>query len=207
MAVMTREAMALHAELEAAILTEVEALGVKRFSKASVVRPFLDRCSQATLYRWTNEILAAGKPGQHAIRRAREAADARALVSLDPVTEVLEAVKDRLPAVIRIEDVGAGGTTRGVIARLEHVMSDVEMLVKHAKTADGAVRNARLLLVALTELRRCLETSVRIYQAMKEVDHVDQLHAAILGEIRKESPEVAERILRRMEDIATQWGG
>jgi hypothetical protein len=207
MAVMTEGAVALRAEVEAAILVEVERMGAERFSRASIVRPFLGRCSQATLYRWVAEILAAGKPGQHAVRKAKEAAAARAVSTADPVSEVVEAVRIRLPDVIRVEHLGAGGTTSGVVTRLEQVIAGVEMLMRHAKTDDGKIKNARLLLVALAEMRKCLETSVKFYQAMREVDQVDRLHAAILEEIAKESPEAAERILRRIDLIATAWGG
>jgi hypothetical protein len=206
-AVMSKEAVALQSEVEAATLAEIERAGVERFSKASVVRPFLTRCSQATLYRWINNILAAGKPGQHAVRKVKEAAEARASRTADPVAEVVEAIRVRLPEVVRIEDVGAGSTTVGVIQRLEDVIANVEMLVRHAKTDDGKIRNARLMLLALAELRKCLETSVKFYQAMREIDQIDRLHTVILEEIGKQSPELAEQILLRIDAIAGAWSG
>lgn len=207
MAVMTKEAMALRSEVEAAILTEVESVGAERFSKAAIVRPFLGKCSQATLYRWISEFMASGNPGQHVVRKVREAAAARAVLTPDPVADVVEAIRVRLPEVVRVEDLDAGGATSGVVPRLQQVIANVEMLVRHAKSDDGKIRNARLLLAALAEMRKCLETSVKFYEAMREVNQVDALHSAILEEIARESPEAAERILHRIDVIAARWGG
>jgi hypothetical protein len=206
-AVMTKEALALRGEVQAAVLSEVEAVGIERFSKAAIVRPFLGKCSQATLYRWISEFMASGNPGQHIVRKVREAAAARAVLTPDPVADVVEAIRVRLPEVVRIEDVGAGSTTVGVIQRLEDVIANVEMLVRHAKTDDGKIRNARLMLLALAELRKCLETSVKFYQAMREIDQIDRLHTVILEEIGKQSPELAEQILLRIDAIAGAWSG
>jgi hypothetical protein len=42
---------------------------------------------------------------------------------------------------------------------------------------------------------------------MRAIDKVDRLHARILEEIGQESPETAERILRRFDTIAAEWAG
>jgi hypothetical protein len=124
------------------------------------------------------------------------------------VAEVVEEVAVHLPTIVPIEVVGGGGgKTVNVLERLSRVMADIELLVGHAKTDDGKVRNSRLLLQSSAELRKCLETSVKFYQAMRDVDQVNQLHAAILAEIRKVSPEMAEAILRRIDAIAASWAG
>ena len=69
------------------------------------------------------------------------------------------------------------------------------------------MRNARLLLQATENLRRCLETGLRIAEAMREMDQVDKFHAAILEEIAKMDPVLAERVVLRLGQIAEQWGG
>jgi hypothetical protein len=79
-------------------------------------------------------------------------------------------------------------------------------LVAYAKTPDGKPRNARLLLMASDRIRACLETAMRIYQAMRDMDEVDRLHGAILEEIGREAPAVKERILRRLAAMATGYG-
>ena len=207
MAGVTLEAAAFRVEVETAVLDAVERLGPEGFNKASIIKPFLGRgAHQATLYRWVDAIMTSGRPGQHAVRKLKSAAAERAAHTPDPVAEVVEGVKARLPVIARVEDLG-GGKTVNVIARLARVTDDVELLVKHAKTEDGKVRNARLLLVSLAELRKCLETSVKFYQAMREADQADQLQEAILDEIAKASPETAEAIYRRIDQRASGWMG
>jgi hypothetical protein len=203
------DVQSLKAELEAALMAAVERLGPDGLVKAAIVKPLLNRgVHQATLYRWFDAIIASGKPGQHAARKVKEAVAERAARAPEPKAAVAKEVESLLPVVVQLEDVTAGGgKTTNVLERLARVTEDVELLVKHAKTEDGKVRNSRLLLSAAGELRKCLETSVKFYQAMREVENVDRLHATIVEEIRRESPEVAERILRRMRAVAAAWVG
>jgi hypothetical protein len=171
------------------------------------MKRFKDRgVSEATLYRWIDATIASGKPGQAVARKVQEAATARAARTDDPVADVVADVKDRLPVIVRVDDLGSGNAVN-VLDRLARVMGDVELLVQHAKTGDGKVRNARLLLVSSAELRKCLETSVKFYAAMRETAQSDRLQEAILDEIAKASPEVAEAIYRRIDHIAATWMG
>jgi hypothetical protein len=199
----------MRADLETAVLEAIEKMGPAGLNKLAIAKPFMARGGkQSTLYRWIDAILESGKPGQHVARKVKEAAEERAARVPDPVAEVVEEVAVHLPTIVPIEVVGGGGgKTVNVLERLNRVMSDIELLVGHAKTDDGKVRNSRLLLQSSAELRKCLETSVKFYQAMRDVDQVNQLHAAILAEIRKASPEMAEAILRRIDAIAASWAG
>jgi len=42
-----------------------------------------------------------------------------------------------------------------------------------SKMIEGKVRNSRLLLQSSAELRKCLETGVKLHQAMREVSAID----------------------------------
>jgi len=114
-------------------------------------------------------------------------------------------MKARLPSVLRLEEVSNTPTVK-LIEELGIVVADLKALVAHAKSPDGKPRNARLLLMASDRIRACLETAMRIYQAMRDMDQVDLLHDAILEEIGHEAPAVKERILRRLMAMATGYG-
>ncbi|HTY93918.1 MAG TPA: hypothetical protein VMC02_08520, partial [Steroidobacteraceae bacterium] len=94
-----------------------------------------------------------------------------------------------------------------VIEKLDYVIKNLDLLIAHAKTEDGKVRNARLLLSATDRMRAALGTATKLYQAMREVNQVDRLHEAIIRRIRELSPVTAEAILRDIDQIAAQWGG
>jgi hypothetical protein len=81
------------------------------------------------------------------------------------------------------------------------------MLIRHAKTDDGKVRNSRLLGASLEQMRRCLETGVKLHQAMRGVDEVDRLQEAILDEIGKCDKELHVRVLVRLRAVAENWRG
>jgi hypothetical protein len=94
-----------------------------------------------------------------------------------------------------------------LIKELEIVVADLKAVVAHAKTPDGKPRNARLLLMASDRVRASMETALKIHQAMRDIDQVDGLLSAIIEEIGRESPEVKERILRRIAALAPRYGG
>jgi hypothetical protein len=70
----------------------------------------------------------------------------------------------------------------------------------HARTDDGKVRNARLLLAASEHLRRCIETAAKITDTLMRADKVERYHTAIIEEI------AAERILLHISRLTAAWG-
>jgi hypothetical protein len=197
----------LRAEVEASVVAAVTSSGTDGVWKNTLIKRFLGRgASKATLYRWVTATIATGKPGQAAVSAIKQAAAARAARTPDPVAEMVTEAGKHLPSVVRLEDV-LGIPVIEVIERLNQVVANLDLLIDHAKTDDGKVRNAQFLLNATDRLRACLETTLKIHKAMRDLDRVDSLHNAILEEITKEAPEAAERILRRIGTIAGQWGG
>jgi hypothetical protein len=212
----SKEGAALRAEVEQAVLAAAEKLGAETgIDTAGIVRQFSGRgAADSTLFRWCREIIKSGKPGQHVVKQVKRAADRRvARSAADPeaaTAEVRAELASTLPAVVRVDDVlggAAGGKVVGVIDRLQRLMTDLEMLIAYAKTDEGKVRNARLLGTSLEQMRRCLETGVRLHQAMREVDEVDRLQKAVIDAIAEESPDLARRIYLKIDAIAASWGG
>jgi hypothetical protein len=197
----------LRREVEAEVARSVKTMGIDRIRKEPVVQKFVGRGAAAsTLYRWIDASIASGKPGQAAVRAVKKAAAVRAARTPDPVAEVIEEVRVCLPAVVRLEEV-TGTPTIKIIDELGTVVADLKALVKHAKGSDGSVRNARLLLSASDRVRACMETALKIQAAMRDVDQVDRLHAAMIEEIAKCDPLLAERVVRAMRAVAANWGG
>jgi hypothetical protein len=198
----------LKSEVEAAVTGEVLRVGPSGFAKDDVVRRFLNQgTSRSTLYTWVDKALASGKPGQVLTQAVKAAAEERAGRTSDPVSEVVAEVAAHLPVAVRPDQM-VGMPTVNLIARLGEIVANMDLLIAHSKDKKtGKVRNARLMLAASDRLRACLETAMKVYAAMRDVDQIDQLHAAVLEEIAKESPQVAERILRRIDIIAAKWVG
>lgn len=119
---------------------------------------------------------------------------------------MVKAVTKTMPVVARLEDI-TGTPTIKVIERLNQAIDAMDQLMAHARSEDGKVRNAKLLLGAADKLRSCLDTAVRIQQAMRSVDEVDRLHAAMIAEIAKCDPVLAERVIRAMRAVSSRWSG
>jgi len=198
--------MDLRAKFEATVLSEIGRVGIDAFDRAAVVRRFSgEGTSPRTLYRWVQALFDGGRAGQHLARTVQEAAAARAAASPDPAADAARAVGELLPAQVTVDDIAGGGSTVRIIETLASVVADVRLLVRHAKTDDGRVRNSKLLLSASAELRKCLETAVRLQEALRDVQQIDKLHAAIIDEIAKEAPELAERMFLRVDRFCSQF--
>jgi predicted S18 family serine protease len=197
----------LRREVEAAVAKSVKNIGIERFRKEPIVQKFSGRgASVSSLYRWIDASIASGKPGQAAVRAVKRAAKARAARTPDPVAEIVEEVRECLPAVVRLEEV-TGAPTVKIIEELATVVADLKALVKHAKGPDGSVRNAKLLLSASDRIRACMETALKIQAAMRSVDEVDRLQAAMIAEIAKCDRDLAERVIRAMRAVSSTWAG
>ncbi len=191
------------------MLAELERVGPEAFNKAEIARQFEGRgAGRSSIYRWIDGVLKSGKAGQHVARKVKEAVQKRAERRPDaPAEEAAKAAVAALPAVVRVEDIAGNGGTIQVVELLNKAIQSVEGVLKAAHTEDGKPRNGKMILSAVEVLRRCLDTSVTLYEAMRSVNDYDRFHAMILEEVAKESPETAERIVMRLRQVATNWGG
>lgn len=197
----------LRPEVEAAVLAELERVGPEAFNKAALVARFEGRgASRATLYRWVDGPLKSGAAGQHLARKVKAAANQRAARTDDPAADAAREAVAKLPVPVRVDDIASSGTLP-VIEKLNECIRTAEQVMAYARTDEGKVRNAKMLLAASEHLRRALDTATRLYEAMREVNQVDRFHAAIMEAIAQESPEAAERLVTRLSQLATQWGG
>lgn len=203
------------AEVEQAVLAAVEHAGSRHIDKTAIVRAFQDRASRSALFRWIGEALDGGKPGAALGRKVRAAAEERASAAGVPVPDAAgtDAVAEaalaaaQLPVPVRVEDIAGGAGALDVISRLNACIAAAERVMRFAAHPDGAVRAPKLTLQAAETLRRSLDTSVKLYQAMRDVQAVDRFHQAVLAEVARESPECARRIVQRLSMIATEYGG
>jgi hypothetical protein len=193
----------LREEVEAAVLAEVERIGPTGFHREVVVERFLDRAGRSTLYRWIDAILASGSPGRHLARTVQAAAVKRAARTTEPAADAALELARRLPPVISVDDMAGAGVV-GVIEQLSRCIGIADQLIRHAQTTDGNVRNARLLLLASEHLRRSVETSVKLHEAVTAVMKVDRFHGSIIDILRDEKPELAERVALRMQQLCDE---
>lgn len=201
--------MTLRDEVEAAVLAELGRVGPEAFRPAEIVRAFEGRGARATLFRYVERVMASGKPTQAVARQIKDAAAARAELP-DPPASAAAAVAAKLPAVVKIEDVASSGGMIPVIEKLVGCIRTADQLIAHARTDDGKVRSARLLLAASEHMRRNLETAVRLQEAMRQAADMERFHAKIMAVVRSVAarhPEVAEEIITGLSQVATEWGG
>lgn len=210
MSITSAQRAALRAEVEAAALAEIERVGPEALNKNCVAKRFARRgASPATVYRWVDAMVKDGRAGQHLARKVRAAVAERAKrhpVPMDAAAHVAAEVMANLPVLVSPDDIAGCGGTISAIGQLQDCMHAARQVMKHARTTDGDVRMAKTLLTASEHLRRCLETTARLAEAMRSVAEVDRFHQAVMEEVAREAPAVTERILMRLGQATRALG-
>lgn len=194
------EREALRAEVEAAVADEIGRLGPDGLNKNGVARRFTGRgVSSATLYRWVDALVRDGTAGRRHAAQVKRAVAARAAGSGDPAADAAREAAAVVPVLPSVEEITAAGSTVDVIAGLQRCIRAAEEVMAFARHADGKVRVPLLMLRAAEVYRRCLETSVRVNEALWNAAAIERFTAAIVDEIARESPEAAQRVTWRLQ--------
>ena len=134
-------------------------------------------------------------------RQRQEAAEARAARSNAAAADAAREATTAPPAAVRPEDIAGAGGTLAVIEKLQACIRAAEQVMAYARTEDGRVRNVKALLAASQHLRRSLETAIKVQQTMMELAEVEKFHQAIFDVLREETPELVERVVRRLHQL------
>lgn len=184
-----------------------EAAGGLDFARAAVIEKIMARGAGRTLaYKLVAEVVDGGEVDAELDRRRAEMGalaagahgDAEA-VAMAPVT--------RHPAPTGTGVAARIGAGMSVASKLDGVIGDIERVRAVAFFDDGRIKNSRMVLKAAEEMRRSLETVVKLQQVMNDIAGLERFHAAIIETVRAESPELAQRVLRRLDELAARWGG
>ena len=79
-----------------------------------------------------------------------------------------------------------------------------------ARRDDGSVRMPKTLLAASEQLRRNLETAVKVHEAMRAISDVERFHYELIGvvaEVARKHPIAAELLLNGMRRVVARWQG
>lgn len=206
-------------EFEADIRAQIEAVGRENIRPAEVFRRWGPRgLPRSTCFRWCSELLGP-MPERHDARRAA-AAEAQppeaAAGAGAPPPPPPPGTPIALPA-----PPGGGGNGRGggngaagpgvvsasLSALMERALADLEVIRRMAFAADGkTLRNARLLLLSIEGLRKQIETGLRVAERAVSIERLEAMLAEIMGQIGEEDPATAQRVVKRLEQLALRWG-
>lgn len=151
--------------------------GWKGLNRKAVVEKFAGRVPASSAYAWIAEMVkkrtaprpACDIPGQP--------------LGLPPVGPVL--VADSAPSSPVVVPVAE------LVAACLQAAKDVQAV---SRGPDGKPRNGKMLLRATDTLRRCLETAVRLQEAVNERNEQDELFRRMMAEVKKLAPDTARAI-------------
>ena len=210
----------LRREVEAAVLEAMRASAAsgKALNRSAIHRQFEGRAARSTIFDWIarfiEETSARATRVDPAYRRAGVVVIDAAKAVEDTSTTPPPRAEPAAEPVVEGEVVPAGDVPASPMAaawpildHLKQVVDDVLRVRGIAFHADGRVKNSRMVLKAAEEMRRSLETIVKLQQVMNDVAGLERFHAAIIEVIRQEDAALAQRVLRKMDELALKWGG
>lgn len=190
----------LRREVELAVLEAVKAAGPGvKVNRAAIWRKFEGRgVSRTQCFVWIAAVLEDQDAGAPSL--------ADAAVAPPPPAEPINPVVEAEAVASAVVPAGAAGRALPILQHLQQTIEDVLRVRSTAFHVDGRVRNSRMVLRAAEEMRRSLETVVKLQAAMNDAASLERFHSAILDVIAEESPELAQRVMRRLDELAMRWG-
>ena len=184
----------------------LEAGGVEQLERGAIARRLQDSgLGRTAAYSWIAAAIADGDVQREA--EARQAGIAALASGLGVPDAAPEPIAELLPVTRHPGEVTAGpsammGAAIPLLHHLQGVIADAKRVREVALAPDGRVRNAKLFLNAAESLRRSLETAARLQATMNDLAALERFHKAMIDVIQQESPELARRVLRRLDQLA-----
>ena len=100
---------------------------------------------------------------------------------------------------------GGGGGIGKVMAKLERAIDTVDHCITYAYGENGKIRNPRMALAASDGLRRCLETTLKLHEAVDNVQAVQRFMDEIMAALRDVTPDVAATVVERLRGVTARW--
>ncbi|MCB5944253.1 hypothetical protein [Acidocella sp. KAb 2-4] len=205
---------AVRLEVQQAALAAARVTGWKHVDRASLVARFIDRAPQSSIYRW----IAEAKKQPLARTPKEMLTDARS-GDAGTVGSVVREIQERVvppsaaarvppPLPLALPLPTLDETAAAVVPVMALVCQCIQAgqdVIAKARGVDGEVRNARLLLQAAENLRRSLETAVKLQEAIQDGAEVDEFHRVVLAEVAKADPATAARIRTRLLEVNASY--
>lgn len=182
--------------------------GVSRGDGVKIAADFPD-VPKSTILRWYQAAVAEAGQTPHAQARAavveakRAARDEKKRKGTR--TTPHRALKAALPTPVSPETINPLAA-RSAIEQVRVCIQHAETVVQYCTLPDGKIRNPRLYLQASNHMRASVESLAKIAERLNDAQRIEQVHAVIFEEIRACAPEVAERILQRLQNLQESWG-
>ena len=175
---------------EADVRAELARVGVEALDKNTIIRRYAGLGASRTRARaWVDgEIARAGKPAGKPVG---------AKASAEPIAPAPPA-GGGVPSIVP-------DSAKGVLEHLTMVMETSTRVLNASHDASGKVRNSKLALASAEQLRRCLETALKIYESINNVQQVERFMACVIEELRLLEPEAARAVVDRMRATKGRW--
>jgi hypothetical protein len=195
---------ALKEQVRNAAIAMARLTGWAALDRAALVAEFKGRAGRSTLYRWLSEI--DGAPLDRTVGEMIQDARAGCRAGVESVAgEVKARALVPIPMAPSIGDCFAAVTPAHIIENLHRLLSASTDVMARSRDSAGAVRNGKMLLQAAEQMRRSLETAVKLQEAISDGLRVEAFHRTLLDEVAKLDPAAAARIVARLSDVNDSW--
>ena len=201
----------LRAMVEAAV---DRAISRGELSRARIVAEFASRpgVSRATLFRWVQQRVLARTLSPASERPLAPLADAVPTGQAAPPHAACDAARDQalalLPSALEVRGLGL----RGIAAvDLSHAIAtnirELTAAYPLAKTADGGVGNARLMIQLVNAVTQQLALAARIRPSVEHYAAQERFMHDLVEIVIDEAPPVRDRLIGKMQLLRRRYSG
>lgn len=184
-----RNPPAAHGDIEAEVAAAEQAM-----DRASVIRALPSK----------DQVTALRREASAAIKSAHSSApvpDSPLVIVESPPDSGARTGITPIPIVAAVAPRGIGL----VMNKIERAIDVVDQCISYSYGADGKLRNPRMALAASDGLRRCLETALKLHEAVDNVQALQRFMDEIMAALRDASPEVAAVVVERLQSVTGRW--
>lgn len=215
---MARPSNPIRTTAEEFIRAEIERVGVAGLDGAAITKRFVARgASRARVQAWIAEAKRAAAPvsapGAETKAAATKVDEQRELQANLETAAATAAVLDSLPTRTELQEIDASisvvsmmpGRAQEALDHLQRTIDTCNRVLTYCHAPDGRVRNPRMALQSADALRRCLETALKLYESMNNVQMIERFMAEMLAEVRPLNPDMARAVIGRMRAVQGRW--
>jgi hypothetical protein len=211
----------LRNEAEEFIRAEIARLGPDALDKGAIVRRYVERgASKTRVHEWIKALVHDAKnpapdtlPADLAVAEAamQAAGHAKVLDSLpgpEDLAQVEMAARVAVDAAAPAHDAPltlVSGGTAIALERVQKIIGTIERVMTYSHHADGRIRNPRVALASAEALRKTLETALKLYETISDIQTVQRFIDAVMAELRAADRDLARCVVERLQGIQGRW--
>lgn len=182
----------------------------KTYDFGPTYKNYADEVPRSTFYRWVRAIEATGAPIQKAMRKAKKRVKTKSKKHNTTDKKELSKIiaKEAIEVMPIVPDAKTiiGVSLEEMNLKLADCIREMDAVIGHSKTADGKIKNPRLLVQGVEVMRRIIDSSNKLIASSWERKRMQQYLDILFSLLEEVDPVVATEFVARLKQKNIDMG-